>query len=265
VACLHCSLRGCRSGGVPVTQQATAAAADLATVWLVENPLLTGPCAAHIPAVVCPAGQELLAGRTICTACPAGTVNPTPGGTCSTTCTAPKVANQAGTECGGCWAWLACTAACVGAAQHGCLSHSRRRQRRRWRRHQRTGAEQRLMMGRCTAPTSLRAAACAAECPAGTTCTAPQCLAGKELLTGGTSCTDCPAGTVNPTPGGTCSTTCTAPKVANQARTECGGCWAWLPALQPAWVPLSRGACHTAGGGSGVAGAAISVRGRSSA
>jgi hypothetical protein len=152
VACLHCSLRGCRSGGVPVTQQATAAAADLATVWLVENPLLTGPCAAHIPAVVCPAGQELLAGRTICTACPAGTVNPTPGGTCSTTCTAPKVANQAGTECGGCWAWLACTAACVGAAQHGCLSHSRRRQRRRWRRHQRTGAEQRLMMGRCTAP-----------------------------------------------------------------------------------------------------------------
>jgi len=159
----------------------------------------------------------------------------------------------------------ACTAACVGATRQGCLSHSRQHQQRRWRRHQCTGAEQRLMMGRCTAPTPLRAAPCAAECPAGTTCTAPQCLAGKELLAGGTSCTDCPAGTVNPTPGGTCSTTCTAPKVANQARTECGGCWAWLPALQPAWVPLSRGACHTAGGGSGVAGAAISVRGRSSA
>ena len=72
-----------------------------------QEPLLTGPCAAHIPAVVCLAGQELLTGGTSCTDCPAGTVNPTPGGTCSTTCTAPKVANQARTECGGCWACVA--------------------------------------------------------------------------------------------------------------------------------------------------------------
>jgi hypothetical protein len=100
---------------------------------------------------------------------------------------------------------------------------------------------------------------CAAHIPA------VVCPAGQEVLPFTATCTACPAGTVNPTPGGTCSTTCTAPKVANQAGTECGGCWAWLPALQPAWVLLGRGACHTAGSISSVAGAAISVRGRSSA
>jgi len=105
------------------------------------------------------------------------------------------------------------------------------------------GAEQRLMIAHRTAPTHIpAAAACAAECPAGTTCTAPQCPAGQELLAGATSCTDCPAGTVNPTPGGTCSTTCTAPKVANQARTECGGCWAWL-ACTAACVGAARQGC----------------------
>jgi len=57
-----------------------------------------------------------------------------------------------------------------------------------------------------------------------------------------------------PAPSPATNPTKHAPSVVGAAR-----------ALQPAWVPLSTGACHTAGGGSGVAGAAINVRGLSSA
>jgi hypothetical protein len=98
------------------------------------------------------------------------------------------------------------------------------------------------MMGRCTAPTSPRAAACAAECPAGTTCTAPQCSAGQELLAGGTSCTDCPAGTVNPTPGGACNE-CTGFQVPNTELTQCGGCRVWLARMAALLHAARRQGC----------------------
>jgi hypothetical protein len=75
------------------------------------------PAEVTCPPIRCPAGTNLGRGN-LCAACTGYSINPDVGGLCKSNCLPPQVPNAERTACGGCWcwAWLACAAACVGAA-----------------------------------------------------------------------------------------------------------------------------------------------------